>query len=160
MSEYPSRKLNKALENHTPLLVIINRDNSDTFKAAFTFLEAFCEDKLEFICGTANKDDKEYESFNEWINDPENEKNRLLYLDSKEFKKYLFEGDLAALSEDAVNQFVADVQAGKIEAHKSAGEGEAPEGEEEPEVQVIEEGEEAPQEAEAEATPQETPEEL
>jgi hypothetical protein len=89
---------NTALENQIPLIAIINRDNSDAFKAAFAFLEEFCEGKLEFICGIANKDDKEYDSFNSWVNDPENEKTRLLYLDTKEFEKYLFEGDLATLN--------------------------------------------------------------
>jgi hypothetical protein len=38
VEEFPSRKLNKALENQSPLLVIINRDNSDAFKSAFALL--------------------------------------------------------------------------------------------------------------------------
>ena len=37
-STAPSKKLNRALENQTPLLIIINRDDSDAFKAAFSFL--------------------------------------------------------------------------------------------------------------------------
>lgn len=38
VEEFPSKKLNKALENQSPLLVIINRDNSDAFKSAFALL--------------------------------------------------------------------------------------------------------------------------
>lgn len=38
VEEHPAKKLSKALEDQTPLLVIINRDNSESFKAAFTFL--------------------------------------------------------------------------------------------------------------------------
>ena len=58
VEEYPGKKLNKALENQTPLLVIVNRDDSEAFKAAFSFLEGFCDGKIEFVCGIANKGDK------------------------------------------------------------------------------------------------------
>ena len=34
----PAKKLSKALEEQTPLLVIINRDNSEAFKTAYTLL--------------------------------------------------------------------------------------------------------------------------
>ena len=55
VEQNPGRKLNRALEGQIPLLVIINRDNSDAFKKAFEFLESYCEDKLDFVCGIADK---------------------------------------------------------------------------------------------------------
>lgn len=168
VEEYPGKKLNRALENQIPLIAIINRDNSDAFKAAFAFLEQFCEGKLEFVCGIANKDDKEYDSFNGWVNDPDNEKSRLLYLDTKEFEKYLFEGDLATLNEEVITQFINDVKEGKIKAHKPdvhefhEGEGEEEQAQEGTEAEEQAETGEATEEVaeETQETAEETVEEL
>ena len=53
-----SKKLNKALENQTPILLLINRDNSAEQKIVKDFLTSYCEDKLEYVCGIANTGDK------------------------------------------------------------------------------------------------------
>lgn len=112
-----SKKLNKALESQTPILLIMNRDNSEAFKAAHQLLESFCQGKLDFICGIAATEDKEYESFNEWIKDPIKDQSRIIYLKTEKFEKYLYEGDLAALDADALENFIKDVKAGKVEEH-------------------------------------------
>jgi hypothetical protein len=77
----------------------------------------------------------------------------LLYLDTKDFKKYLYNGDLASLTEDIATQFLADVKEGKIEAHKGDTQDmqeETPEGGEtsdvDVEVEVVQEGEETAEE--------------
>jgi len=54
------KKLNKAFADATPLLVIINRDNSEAFNTAFTFLQTFCEEQNEYICGVASKGDSDF----------------------------------------------------------------------------------------------------
>lgn len=86
----------------------------------------------------------------------------MLYLDTKDFKKYLYNGDLASLTEDIATQFLADVKEGKIEAHKGDTQDmqeETPEGGEtsdvDVDVEVVQEGEET-----AEEEVEETPEEL
>jgi thiol-disulfide isomerase/thioredoxin len=135
-----SKKLEKALSNQTPLLIIINRDNSTAFSAAFSFLESFCENKVEFTCGVASKGDQEYDQFNEWISDPKNEKSRLIYLLTDKFEKYLWEGDLAQLDAQAVEQFIKDVKEGKIQANQPE---KAPEAASE-EVQQAEQTQEQP----------------
>jgi len=39
-------------------LILIDRDNSPAVTQARNFLEGYCEDKVEFYCGKAHKDDK------------------------------------------------------------------------------------------------------
>lgn len=140
----PGKQLNKAFENHTPLLIILNRDNSDSFKAAYATLEVFCEGKTELLCGIANKDDEDYNSLNGWIGDPNNEVSRLVYIETQEFSKFLFEGELATLNTDSINEFINDIKAEKIKPHKK----------EEPEIEaeVVPEGQTEEQPAEEQPT--------
>lgn len=99
------------------MLVIVNRDNSEAFTAAYNFFESYCPSITEFICGIANKDDEEYDNFNNWL-DAGNEKSLIAYLDTEKFEKYIYPGDLSAINAESVNNFVADIKAGKIEAYK------------------------------------------
>ena len=114
-----SRKLIKALESQTPILLLINRDDSDAQDIAREFLTSFCEDKLEYICGIASREDKEYESFDEWIDDPIKDKSRIAYLTTEKFDKYLYEGDLADVSSAKVTEFIQLIKDGKLTAHAS-----------------------------------------
>ena len=41
-----SKKLNRALENQTPILLLMNRDDAEVTLKAKAFLEGFCEDKV------------------------------------------------------------------------------------------------------------------
>ncbi len=88
VEEHPAKKLSKALEEQTPLLVIVNRDNSEAFKAAFSFLESFCQEQNEYVCGIANKEDAEYSNFNDWVGD-NGESSILVYVNTEKFEKYL-----------------------------------------------------------------------
>ena len=53
---------------------------------------------MEYICGIANKGDKEFDAFNDWIQDPIKDKSRLLYLTTEKFEKFLYEDSLADVS--------------------------------------------------------------
>jgi hypothetical protein len=117
VEEHASRKLSRALEANTPILTLLNRDNSEAFNAAFALLEVFCEDKLEYICGTASKEDKDYDNFNDWLKDTEKEKSRLVYLNTEKFDKYFYEGDIATLTDELVTKFIQDIKDGKILPH-------------------------------------------
>lgn len=77
----PAKKLTKALEDQTPLLIIVNRDNSEAFTTAYNFFESYCPSATDFICGIANKDDEEYDSFNNWLN-AGNEKSLITFLNT------------------------------------------------------------------------------
>lgn len=112
-----SRKLNRALESQTPILLLVNRDDSDGEQIAREFLTSFCEDKLEYICGLAEKGDKEYKSFNDWIDDPIKEKSRIVYLTTDKFEKYLYEGELADVNSEKITEFIQLIKDGKITAH-------------------------------------------
>ena len=112
-----SKKLSRSLEEKIPLLILINRDDSEAVVSARKMLEGFCEDKVEYFCAKAHKNDKEYKPFNDWVQDSDNEKSRLLFLSTENFEKFLYEGDLATLNEAAVEKFVKDVKDKKIKAH-------------------------------------------
>jgi hypothetical protein len=81
-------------------------------------LERFCAGKTELVCGYAGKEDQDYESFSNWLGDKTPEKSLLVHVDTKEFKKTIFEGDLAALTEEQVASFIEE--ATKVEEAKEA----------------------------------------
>jgi hypothetical protein len=80
-----SKKLSRSLEEKIPLLILVNRDDSAAATHALEFLDSYCEDKLEYFCAKAHKDDKEYKAFNDWVADPKNEESRLLFLSTENF---------------------------------------------------------------------------
>jgi len=51
--EYP-KKLTRALEGYSPLLVLVNRDDSPAFQTGYKVFELFCDEKFEYVCGVAN----------------------------------------------------------------------------------------------------------
>lgn len=58
------------------------------------------------VCGYAGKDDQDYQSFSDWLGDKNTEKTLLVYIDTTEFKKTIYEGDLAALNQEQLSVFV------------------------------------------------------
>lgn len=97
---------------------MIVRDDSEASTTAYTFLEEFCSGKIEFMCGIANRTDDEYDGFNDWVNDPENNNSRLIYINAENFEKYLYEGDLANLNENDLTEWMKEVKEGKVNVHQ------------------------------------------
>ncbi len=140
----PTKRLSKALDGKAPLLVITRREQVVS-GYVLDVLEQYCQGKDDIVCGYAAKEDQDYESFNGWLGDKQEDKSVLVYVDTTEFKKTIYEGDLAALTPEDISAFIE--QASKKEA---AAEETAPAGE------ASEEVPEAVQEEVAEAVPEET----
>lgn len=119
VESHPARKLSRALESSTPLLIVVNRDSGEDFRKAFALLEVYCVGKIDFLCGVANKGDEEYDNFNGWLSDPQPDSNRLVYLNTEKFEKYFYNGELATLTSEAVDQFLQDIKDGKILPHSA-----------------------------------------
>ncbi len=77
--------------------MIVNRDESG--KTVLGLLNEYCAGKLDFICGVANKEDKDYENFNSWLKDTEESKSRLVYMDTSNFQKYFYQQDLTLIND-------------------------------------------------------------
>lgn len=105
----PTKRLNNALQGKYPLLVIVRRDDSSAH--VMTVLEEFCENKGEIVCGYAAKEDQDYESFSEWLGDGQTDKSALVYINTNDFKKSIYEGDLSQLTADSVATFLEGVKA-------------------------------------------------
>lgn len=58
------------------------------------------------MCGYAAKQDQDYESFNEWLGDKQEDKSILVYIDTTEFKKTIYEGDLTTLTPEDLSAFI------------------------------------------------------
>lgn len=104
----PTKRLNNALQGKYPLLVIVRRDDSSAH--VLNVLEEFCEGKGDIVCGYAAKDDQDYESFSEWLGDGQTEKSVLVYINTNDFKKSFYEGDLSTLTADNVATFLEGVK--------------------------------------------------
>lgn len=101
----PAKKLTRALEGQAPLLVVVKRN--EVANHVFSVLEEYCLGKTEqIVCGYADKDDRDYESFNKWLSDATPEKTLLVMIDTQEFKKLIFEEDLSTLTVAQVDDFV------------------------------------------------------
>lgn len=104
VDQKPTKRLSKALEGQSPLLVIVKRDETSTH--VLEVLESYCVGKSALVCGYAGKGDQDYESFNEWLADKTPEKSLLVYIDTTSFQKTFFEGDLSTLTEEQVATFI------------------------------------------------------
>jgi hypothetical protein len=69
-------------------------------------LEKYCPGKDDIVCGYAAKQDQDYESFNEWLGDKQEDKSILVYIDTTEFKKTIYEGDLTTLTPEDLSAFI------------------------------------------------------
>lgn len=65
-----------------------------------------------FICGFVNKGSEDYDSMIDYIGDKDKQKNRLVYIDTKTFKKYNYAEDPNKASKDSVLYFVMSVKTG------------------------------------------------
>lgn len=101
----PTKRLSKALEGKAPLLVIVRREETVS-GLVINVLEQYCPGKDDIVCGYAAKQDQDYESFNEWLGDKQEDKSILVYIDTTEFKKTIYEGDLANLSPEDISTFL------------------------------------------------------
>lgn len=106
----PTKRLARALQGKAPLLVIVRREEAISGHV-LSVLEKFCEGKSELVCGYAAKEDKDYDSFSEWVGDNQPEKSVLVYVNTTEFKKTIYQGDLAAITQEEVAAFFAESKA-------------------------------------------------
>jgi hypothetical protein len=104
----PTKRLSQALQGKAPLLVIVRRE--ETVSAhVLEVLEQYCQGKNELVCGYAAKEDKDYSSFSDWVGDSETEKSVLVYVNTNDFNKKVYPGDLAALTQQDVAAFFEEV---------------------------------------------------
>jgi hypothetical protein len=113
-SSKPSRKLEKALGDSIPILGYLIKNNNEAVAAHLETLTNFCKGKKNFICGNAKKGDDDYEDLVKWFGDADSEANRLVYIDPKESKGYIYEGNLATLTSNDVKTFIEDAEFGKL----------------------------------------------
>jgi hypothetical protein len=94
----PNRKLQLALVNHLPLLVVVNKhDDRSGVQPSLDLLTEFCEGKAEFVCGYLHKGEEDYESLIQWLEDSDAETNRLFWINTKKSLKYDYQGELYSL---------------------------------------------------------------
>ena len=82
-------------------MIIVKRDETSTH--VLSVMEQYCQNKKELVCGYAAKEDTEYEQFNEWLADNQPGKSILLYINTSDFKKIIYDGDLAQLTTDQID---------------------------------------------------------
>lgn len=154
----PTKRLTKALETQTPLLVVVKRDgNAETPLAV---LEKYCVSRVEFLCGVAAKGDQDYESFNSWLEDSKPDESRLVYLTTDNFQKYFYGGDLNEITKESLDAFLNDIKEGKLKPHAKAQPQETQEeAKEEAKEEVKEEAKEESKEEANEVSKEETKEE-
>jgi hypothetical protein len=66
----PNKKLEKALFNHQPLLIVVNKyEDRSGVQPTLDLLTAFCEDKTDYVCGYLHKGEEDYDTIMIWLED-------------------------------------------------------------------------------------------
>lgn len=87
-----SRKLEKAMDKKKSILGLINKGQEGSVEATLKVLQDYCSNITDYVCGYLQKGEHDYESLTSWIGDPETSRNRLVWIDTKALKVYLFDG--------------------------------------------------------------------
>lgn len=114
----PAKKLEKAMKNKKAILGLVNKGYQGSVDGALKVLEDFCKDVSNYVCGYVTKGEHDYEYLTSWIGDSETERNRLVWIDTKLLKVYLWDGKVEDLAEESVGEFVKKVVAGKWKEHQ------------------------------------------
>jgi len=69
-------------------------------------LNSYCQGKKDIVCGTLTKGEADYEHLVEWISDPDQTANRLVVIDHKQYKCFIFSEDIKNLNIEKLNDFV------------------------------------------------------
>jgi hypothetical protein len=64
----PCPKLKKAMESHVPILSLVIKGHHPA-NFALEFLELYCKDKTEIICGHISKGEPDYADMIDWLGD-------------------------------------------------------------------------------------------
>ena len=158
LSQPAPKKLTHAIDAKKPLLILAKRDQAG--EKVHKLLEEFCTGRHEFVCAYASKDNEGYEPFNEWLGDEDNEKSKIVAVNSQDFSKSIYSGDLEKVNEKKLEEFVSEIISKFREETVEANvEEPAQDAREEP-AQEAEKVEEQAQEKAEEAAEEEVPVEL
>jgi chromosomal replication initiation ATPase DnaA len=86
-------------------------------------MEEYCLGQQDIVCGYAGKEDQDYQSFNEWLGDSQPEKSVLVYINTNEFKKTIYDGDLSQLTVDSLSSLVNEIRAEEAIASQEKAQG-------------------------------------
>ena len=152
ISDPAPKKLNHAIENRKPLLIVAIRD--EVGEKVLAMLDEFCHGKNEFVCAYARKGEDGFNPFSEWLGDQGTENSQLLVVNSEDFTKTLFDGDLTKATDDTINKFVTplfeEIKAKAEEAEKQQEKEQEKEQEVEVQVEESEQTQEEPAKTEEE----------
>lgn len=115
----PCPKLKKAMEDKLPILGLVIKGHHPA-NFALEFLEQYCREKSQIICGHISKGEPDYADMVQWLGDTDQDRNRLYIIQTDGLKKYAYPGSPATLVAAELDQWVADVLAGKLPTHDPA----------------------------------------
>ena len=78
----PTKKLEKALIKHLPILVVVNKHERESVQPILDLLAEFCEEVTEYVCGYLHKGDEDYQMLIDWFGDKDTETNRLFWVNT------------------------------------------------------------------------------
>jgi thioredoxin 1 len=105
----PSKKLEKAIANQVPILVVLNKHERSAAAPALEFLGSYCQDITRFICGYVHSDEPDYQELLEWTGDKDTHANRLYWIKTETLNKYLFPGNPNELTKESLDAFIRAV---------------------------------------------------
>lgn len=116
----PAKKLEKAIENKLPILVVVNKHERAVAAPALQFLKQYCEEEYKFVCGYVHSDEPDYQDLLEWTGDKDRQANRLYWIKTESLTKYLYPGDPNELTKESLDAFITAAQENALHPYQAA----------------------------------------
>ena len=97
------------MKKFKPILGLIDKGKQGSINSSIQLLTKYCLKNKDIICGILKKGEDDYENLMKWIGDSDHQANRLVWIDFKQLKHYIYKEDITSLDEKKIDDFISGI---------------------------------------------------